>query len=235
MIDLHCHILPGVDDGPASLEQSLAMAEIAEADGITTIVATPHVQGIAPTSSQIGEACLELNQALKARGAKLEILAGAEVYALANPAGLEDRTINSTRYILVEFPLSHLPVEAGKILFNLVVHGFRPIIAHPERIPTIIGNPKLITSLLNGQVMLQLTGASLTGRFGEGPKKCGAYLLKQGLVHFLASDGHSANFRRPLLMEGVQAAAHLIGREGAERLVYANPQAVLAGQDITDG
>ncbi|MEN8136567.1 MAG: CpsB/CapC family capsule biosynthesis tyrosine phosphatase [Thermodesulfobacteriota bacterium] len=232
MIDLHCHILPGLDDGPASLQQSLAMAEIAEADGITKIVATPHIRSEVPSPDQIATACRNLNGALRKKGLQLEILPGAETYAMAAPALLTDRTINSTRYILIEFPLTHLPVGAGQFIFNLRVHGFKPIIAHPERIPNIIARPQLLKNLLDEQVYVQLTVGSLTGSFGPDPEKCARYLLQNGLVHFLASDGHGVDYRQPLLAKGLKIATKLIGNREAQRLVFANPQAVLAGHDI---
>ena len=234
MIDLHCHILPGLDDGPTSQEQSLAMAEIAEADGITVIVATPHVRGDLPSPAQIITGCQDLNDTLQDKGCQLKILPGAEVYAMANPTQLKARTIYSSRYVLIEFPLTHLPAEADQAIFNLRVNGFKPIIAHPERIPSVIDSPQRLANLLTGQVYVQLTAGSLTGSFGPGPEKCARYLLKKGLVHFLATDSHGADFRRPVLSKGLKIASKLIGNREAQRLVYANPQAVLAGHDIND-
>ena len=232
MIDLHCHILSGLDDGPASLAQSLAMAEIAEADGITRIVATPHVRRACPSPDQIATACRNLNQALRKKGLQLEILPGAEVYAMADPAQLNDRTINSSRYILIEFPLTHLPAEAGRAIFNLRVNGFKPIIAHPERIPSVIARPQLLENLLTGQVYVQLTAGSLIGSFGPGPEKCARHLLKKGLIHFLATDGHGAGFRRPVLSKSLKIASQLIGSEAANRLVLDNPKTILDGEYI---
>ncbi len=234
MIDLHCHILPGVDDGPATLEQSLLMAEIAEGDGVTRIVATPHVHGPSPSPAQIISECRTLNEALQAKGCPQEVLPGAEVYAMANPAHLEERTINSSKYLLIEFPLTHLPAEASQIIFNLRVNGFKPIIAHPERIPGIIVRPQLLEELLTEEVYVQLTAGSLAGSFGPGPEKCARYLLKKGLVHFLASDGHGADFRQPILSRGLKVASRLLGSDAARRLVFENPERVLAGEDIDD-
>lgn len=232
MIDLHCHILPELDDGPTTLAQSVAMARVAAADGVTTIVATPHVNGPFPSPAQILTKCKQLNETLLREGIPLEILPGAEMYAMADRAFFIDRTINSTPYILVEFPLTHLPAQAARAIFNLQVNGFKPVIAHPERIPNVVAKPQLMEELLAGQVYLQLTAGSLTGSFGPGPEKCARYLLKKGVVHFIASDGHAVDYRRPVLSEGLKIASRLIGNEAARRLVLDNPKAVLAGEEL---
>lgn len=232
MIDLHCHILSALDDGPTTIEESLAMAEIAVADGITRVVATPHIRGPYPTAEEIRAATDTLNQVLQAHNIPLEIIPAAEVYALASPALLAARTINGTSYVLIEFPLSHLPAEAGRVIFNLRANGYRPIIAHPERIPNVIGLPELLAALLDDQVFVQITASSPTGGFGPGPQKCARYLLEQGLVHFLGSDGHSSQFRKPQLSQGLAAVAKIIGREKALKLVTDNPAAVLEGRDL---
>ncbi len=227
MIDLHCHILPGLDDGPATIEESLAMAEIAVADGITTIIATPHIQGPEPTAAKVKATAETLNRALQEKNITLEIIPAAEVYAMTSPTLLSDRTINNSNYVLIEFPLTHLPAEAGRVIFDLRVNGYRPIIAHPERIPNVIEHPELIEALLDDQVYVQITAASPTGRFGPGPKKCARYLLENGLVDFLGSDGHSSEFRKPRLSEGLAAIEKIIGRTEALKLVNDNPAAVL--------
>jgi protein-tyrosine phosphatase len=232
MIDMHCHILPGLDDGPATIEESLAMAEIAAADGITKIIATPHIQGPYPTGEEISEAADTLNRALQENDIPLGIIPGAEVYAMTAPTLLSERTINNTSYVLIEFPLTHLPAEAGRVIFDLRVNGYRPIIAHPERIPNVIERPELIEALLDDQVYVQITAASPTGRFGPGPQKCARYLLEKGLVDFLGSDGHSSQFRKPRLSEGLAAVEKIIGREKALQLVTDNPAAVLEGREL---
>jgi len=232
MIDLHCHILPALDDGPASIEDSLTMAKLAVADGITTIIATPHIQGISPTADEIGKSVENLNRLLQQSGIALTIVPGAEVYAMTAPSLLTERTINDTSYVLIEFPLTHLPAEAGRVIFDLRVNGYRPIIAHPERIPNVIEHPELIEALLDDHVYVQITAASPTGRFGPGPQKCSRYLLEMGLVHFLGSDGHSSQFRKPLLSPGLAAIEKIIGHKNAMKLVTDNPAAVLKGCDL---
>ena len=234
MIDLHCHILPGLDDGPTTIEESLAMAEIAVADGITKIIATPHIRGPLPSEDDILRETDSLNLLLAKNNIPLEIIPAAEVYAMAAPTLLTDRTINNTKYVLIEFPLSHLPAEAGRVIFDLRVNGYRPIIAHPERIPNIIDHPEILERLLDEQVYVQVTASSLTGDFGPGPEKCATRLLKGGLVHFIASDAHSSKFRKPQLTHGLAVAENILGRGKALKLVADNPAAVLEGRDLDE-
>lgn len=232
MIDIHCHILPGLDDGPTTIEESLAMAKIAVADGITKIIATPHIRGPYPTEDEIRESVVTLNHALQESNIAMEIIPAAEVYAMAAPTLLTDRTINNTSYVLVEFPLSHLPAEAGRVVFDLRINGYRPIIAHPERIPNVIDRPEILEGLLDEQVYVQVTASSLTGDFGPGPKQCAKRLLRNGSVHFIASDAHSSEFRKPQLSHSLAVAEKIVGQENALKLVNDNPAAVLEGLDL---
>ncbi len=208
------------------------MARVAAADGVSTIIATPHIQGNLPSKEQIMSGCRALNTAIRQQGLALEVLPGAETYAMADTELLTQTPLNDSRYILIEFPLTHLPTNASQVIFNLRVRGFWPIIAHPERIPSVIANPSLLQGLLDEQVFVQITAGSLNGVFGSGPKKCARFLLKKGLVHFIASDGHAADMRPPGLSRGLEIAGRIIGRDAARRLVYDNPGAVITGGSI---
>ncbi|OEU72235.1 MAG: hypothetical protein BA874_10455 [Desulfuromonadales bacterium C00003068] len=232
MIDIHCHILPAIDDGSSSLEESLAMAEIAIADGISTIVATPHIKGEVHLPQFLLQQVEELNTVLKKRGYPLDILTGADVSAMLPPQEIARYTINGGKYFLLEFPHSHLPMNANQMVFEMLLAGLLPIITHPERNPTIIREPERLFSLVDAGCLVQVTAGSLTGNFGQDSKDCAAYLLKMGQVHFLASDAHSATHRRPVLSEGVEAATAIIGEQAAHKLVTLNPAAVLAGRSL---
>lgn len=232
MIDLHCHILPGVDDGAKSDAEAAAMAIIARDDGIRKIVATPHIAGNNPPPQQIVAEAKRLNEFLAGSGIEIEIIPGAEVNALLHHSLIKNYLFNQTNHVLIEFPHTHLPRDAAKVIFNLRINGFRPVIAHPERNPSVIANPQVILDLLDDGVYLQITAASITGRFGAAIQKCSHELLKKEAVHFIASDGHSATQRRPLLSEAVTAAARIIGRDQALKLVADNPAALLAGELI---
>jgi protein-tyrosine phosphatase len=240
MIDIHCHILPDVDDGAVNLAESIKMAKIAQADGIAKIVATPHINGLSTNRQFVlstNGQFLEKSQALlihffKKEFISVDILLGAEVAVHLNSSELNLHTINGTQYILIELPADHLPKNTAEILFNLILKGLHPIIAHPERNRSILEEPNKLINLLNPQVLLQITAGSITGKFGPDSRACARFLLRKGLVSFIASDAHDAGNRRPVLSKGVAAAGKIIGKENALKLVTENPAAMLAGEPI---
>lgn len=232
MIDIHCHILPGIDDGSSNLDESLAMADIAIKDGIRTIVATPHIKGEVHLPQFLRQQVDDLNEILNKRNYPLQILTGADVSAMLPPQEIARYTINGGKYFLLEFPHSHLPLHANQLVFEMLLAGLLPIITHPERNPSIIREPERLFSLVDAGCLVQITAGSLTGNFGPDSRDCAAYLLKMGQVHFLATDAHSATHRRPVLSEGVRAAAAIIGEQAAQKLVTENPAAVVAGRSL---
>jgi len=235
MIDVHCHILPGIDDdGPPRLEDVLAMARIAVADGIEKIVATPHVKETIHPPERILALVTSFNAALVQNGIPLEIFAGAEVGAMLNTSLLRAYTLNGTDYVLLEFPHSHLPQNAPEIVFNAVLDGLIPIVPHPERNPSVMRRPELVADLVEAGALVQVTAGSLVGGFGPEAKVCACYLLEKNLVHFLATDAHSPTWRQPLLSQGVKAAGRIIGEAAARRLSIDNPALVLAGKSLHD-
>ena len=232
MIDIHCHILHGIDDGPSDMTESIRMARIAAADGITTIVATPHLKDSADTSEIISAGVDELNRHLAEQKIPLTILRGADINVMLNTPRLKDYTINGTKYLLLEFPHTHMPGNAGQIMFNAMKEGLHPIITHPERNPSVIRDPEIIIELRNTGPLVQITAGSLTGDFGPKSAACALYLLKKGAVDFIATDAHSAENRPPRLSDGLLVAGRIIGRENARRLVEDNPLAVIEGRPI---
>jgi protein-tyrosine phosphatase len=235
VIDIHCHILPGIDDGPADIRGSLEMAAIAVRNGITAIIATPHVpymnDAVYPPA-RIREGVGALNRALREKSIPLTVLPGADVNILLPPSAMADYTLNGTEYMLIEFPHTHLPMNAKEVLFNIVLKGLRPIITHPERNGSVIRNPELIMDLLNTSVLVQITAGSLSGDFGPDVKACAEYLLKKGVVSFIATDAHAPDWRPPVLSEGLRVAEEIIGKERARELIMKNPEAVLAGRPL---
>lgn len=226
MIDIHCHILPGIDDGADRLQTSLAMATMAAQDGITTVIATPHTDGVTVNQRVVQQAVDQLNTELARQGIDLEVAAGYEIPAEL-VCDLQSYTIADSCYILVEFPHQYLPEDAVETMYTLVQAGRKPIIAHPERNGSVLRNPDLLRDLVAVGSMVQLTAASVTGEFGPDIQHCANYLLRNQLVHFLATDSHSPTFRKPVLSPARKAAARLIGREQANKLVVDNPQAIL--------
>jgi len=232
MIDIHCHILPGIDDGPFSIEQSVEMARIAADDGITALVATPHISDASCSAEHIGNLTEQLNDLLVQQNIPVTIVPGAEVYALLDPHLFAEYTIHKTPYILTEFPFGHLPWNAKEILRGMSRQGYRPIIAHPERNSFIVENPDLLLDLVGENIYVQITADSLTGVFGRSVQNCALSLLEKGVVHFIATDAHTTGFRSPVLSEGLRAAQEIIGRKEAEKLVTANPGAVIEGKAL---
>jgi protein-tyrosine phosphatase len=236
MIDLHCHILPGIDDGPQTIEESVAMARRAAEDGIVHIVATPHVKAAFAVSGQrfqkgtafFNEQVLELYERLKSEGLKIGIFPGAEI---ALPA-IDDDTIsvlgiNNTKYLLIEFPHTHLPAKAVDVIFNLNIKGYHPIVAHPERNPSIIEDPGKLMELRKIGALVQITASSLTSASDPDVKQCAHYLVKKNAVEFIASDAHSTDSRPPVLSKAYELVAKMVGGKKAEMLVWWNQVGVI--------
>jgi protein-tyrosine phosphatase len=240
LIDLHCHILPGVDDGPADIGESLEMARLAVQDGIHAIVATPHSQNgmYVNDCRDIGRHVLEINRILKESAIQLVVLSGAEEYIRPDmgSSGTSDDicTINNSgRYVLVEFPFMSVPKDAGEVLHRMKQMGMTPVLAHPERNAAIQRNIEILYSFVESGCLTQITAMSLTGDLGE-PAMASAYqMLELRLAHVIASDAHSAGNRRPKLSPAVKVASRLLGnRQEAENMVFQTPQAIISGQAI---
>jgi len=235
MIDLHCHILPNLDDGPTDMQTSIDMAKIAAEDGIKTIVATPHINDKLHSNLNIRALVSELNINMEYQNIPVKVLQGGDVFALAPPSQLKDYTVNNSRYILLEFPRNYLPTNFKEILFSWALEGLCPIITHPERNLTIMKKPDLLLDMLHGNVFVQITAGSLTGKFGRDEQACSSYLLQKKAVHFIATDAHSNEYRRPILSRGLKQAEKIVGKGMAMKLVLDNPSAVLNDEPILLG
>jgi protein-tyrosine phosphatase len=202
MIDIHSHILPGLDDGPATLDGSLALASAAANAGTHIIVATPHIRGDHRFSpAAIAPATASLNEALEERGIPLLVLCGGELSisraAELNTDTLRSLTLGESPSILVESPYTHLGSLLETTLFDLQVMGFRPVLAHPERSPSFQRDPRRLADLVRKGILCSITADSLTGRFGKSVRKFTLEMIRSGLVHNIASDAHDARGRRP--------------------------------------
>jgi len=230
MIDIHCHILPGIDDGPADLAGSLAMAAAAAADGTEKVFATPHVYPQGLQRREIEAAVVQFQQAVTEQGIPLTVLTGADCSSSLELEELICHPLHNGPYLLIEFPHTHLPSHAPEQIFELVTKGNIPIITHPERNPDILREPELLVPLLESGGLVQLTAESLTGGFGADSRACSRHLLRRGWVHFLASDGHSASRRSPRLSDGLKVAQKIIGFESARKLVADYPARIISGE-----
>jgi protein-tyrosine phosphatase len=234
VIDLHCHVLPGIDDGPETIAGSLALARAAVDAGVRTLVATPHVSWHYPNdASTIAAAVAQLRGQLDAEGVQLDLRAGAEV-AMTRVAELEDAELARLRlgggeWLLVEPPFS--PVAGGleETLQSLRRQGNRILLAHPERCPAFHRDPRMLRSLVRDGILTSITAASLVGRFGGTVRRFALGLVQDELVHNVASDAHNLIDRAPgLAGELEQAGLAAL----TEWLTQAVPTAILDGGQI---
>ena len=239
MLDLHCHILPGIDDGPADMAESLRMARRAVLDGITAAVATPHTGNGAYNNSLeiVLTGIARLKESLKEAGIPLKLYPGAEVHLVARLSEKINRreiaTINRSRYLLVELPGVLLLDSCKAELFNLRLQGFVPIIAHPERQAHFQKNPESLGEMVEMGILAQVTAQSLLGDFGSKIQRCAEKMLKNRLATILASDAHGAENRAPVLAEAVNRATKLLGnRAEAKALAGGTPRAIVADEKI---
>ena len=234
MIDLHCHMLPGIDDGAPDLDTALEMARIAVADGITLTACTPHIYPglFENTAETIAQATAALQKDLQQAGIPLEITYGADIQLVPELVPALRRgsypTLHGSRYFLFEPPHHTVPVRFQESIFDAVASGFVPVITHPERLTWLdeAHYPWFVTAARQG-AWIQLTAGAVTGRFGRRPRYWSERFLDDGLVHILATDAHEPKHRPPLLAEGREAAATWVGPDEADRLVTGRPRAVI--------
>lgn len=237
MIDLHCHILPEIDDGAASLADSLSMAKLAVEEGITTIIATPHHNnGRYENPKQlILDKVAGLNAALQQEEIALSILPGQEPAItgelMEDYEKKEILTLNQSQYVFIELPASQVPRYTEKMLFDLQLKGLVPVIVHPERNQEIHERPELLYQLVKKGALAQVTAGSVCGKFGKKIKSFSEQLIEANLVHFVASDAHNVTSRAFHLR---QAYDVIEGKYGVD-MVYLfmdNAELVVDGSNV---
>ncbi|MBO0961032.1 tyrosine protein phosphatase [Neobacillus sp. MM2021_6] len=196
MIDIHCHILPGIDDGAKNVEDSLIMAKEAVKEGIHTIIATPHLNSQYDNRMpSILTKVDELNRSLQEANISMRILPGQEprIFGeiLADLESGDIQTLNDSQYLFIEFPSSHVPRYTEKLLFDIQVKGLTPIIVHPERNAELIERPETLYKLVEKGALTQVTASSLCGYFGKKIKNYSMQLIEANQTHFIASDAHN--------------------------------------------
>jgi protein-tyrosine phosphatase len=233
MIDLHCHILPGLDDGAADISVSLQMGRMLLADGVTAVACTPHIlPGLyANSGPQIREATSQLQRIFEQEGIAIQLLTGADNHIVPNFVS-ELRAghllpLADSRYVLMEPPHHVAPPRLEELFFNVLVAGFVPILTHPERLTWIESRYSVVQRLAKAGVWMQLTAGSLTGVFGRNARYWAERMLAEGLAHILATDAHDGSRRPPNLREGLARAAQLVGDQEAHHLVSTRPMGVL--------
>ena len=220
MIDLHSHVLPGLDDGTRSLDEACELAQVLAADGVHTVAATPHVREDYPTQPEAIERGVEaLREELSRRGIEVELVTGAEV-ALDPASTLDHATLvrysygGRGAYLLLEFPYTEWPLALHGVIHRLLGLGLTPVLAHPERNHAVQRNPERLQELVATGALVQVTSSSVLGTFGSGSRRCALELLRSGTAHLLASDAHDAVSRDVRLSRAIGA----LRRSGARAL-----------------
>jgi protein-tyrosine phosphatase len=238
MVDIHCHLLPNVDDGPRSWDISLQMCEMAEADGIEHIVATPHANDEFHYDREMLSRLLEeLSQRVSG---KLQLSLGCDLHlsyenfveVFRNPSHY---TISGTNYLLVELSDFSVPPSVSQSLHRLLAAGIVPIITHPERNLALRSDRHRVLEWVEDGCLVQITANSLTGRWGRQAQETAEWLMTHAAAHILATDAHGIGSRPPILSEALVAAERIIGKAAAEALVRDNPRAVVRGQPCPRG
>jgi protein-tyrosine phosphatase len=236
MVDIHCHILPGIDDGSRSWEMTAEMCRVAAEDGITHIVATPHANE--EFSYQRERYTKMLGQLYDASEGKLSFTLGCDFHfsydniqgALEHPGRY---TIGETQYLLIEFSDYAIPPSVRQDIFALRSRGIVPIVTHPERNQLLLKKPELVLSLVEQGCLMQVTADAATGAWGKRSQTMVKWLLEYGAVHVVASDAHDPARRKPVLSQARDLIAKWAGAEFAEALVTHNPGAIVEGKSLS--
>ena len=236
MIDLHSHILPGIDDGAENVDMSIAMARASVANGVSVLACTPHIlPGVYNnTGLQIRTAVAKLQQSLDELAIPLRLVAGADVHIApslvsAIRSGLV-LTLHDSRYILIELPHHVAPPRADEFFFSMLAAGYVPIFTHPERLSWMHSSYDLLDRLVRSGVWVQITAGALIGSFGKRAQYLSEKMLADGFVHIIASDTHNTQRRPPVLGEAWEAARRLVGDKEAGHLVVTRPHGILRNE-----
>ena len=240
MFDIHCHILPGIDDGSGNMNDSIEMAQLAAESGTAGIIATPHcnIPGIFDNYYDISfrERFEKLKKALNDKKIPIEIYLGQEVFLSKHfEEHLEKNdfiTLNNSRYMLTELDFKIDVKSATERLQKLISHGYIPIIAHPERYGFVIENPKIVSKLRSEGCLIQVNSGSLTGYFGHYSQEAADTIIRNRLADFVASDAHSQYSRTPDLSQVHELICENISYDYADILLKTNPIKVLNNETI---
>ena len=234
MIDLHSHILPGMDDGARNLEESLRMADLAVRSGVRTMVATPHCAG--DRREEVQECLAYLRAGLRDAGIPLKVYAGMEIYGAPDTAQLlrdgKLLTLAGSRYPLIEFDFESDGERETEVLQSVLQAGFVPLVAHPERYRYVRENPELINLWKRMGCLFQVNRGSLLGRFGYGARTMAMELTHRGFTTVVASDAHSASMRTPWMGDVWELLEQRISHAAAVWLLEENPRRIINDEQL---
>ena len=238
MIDIHSHILYGVDDGAKNQEISIQMLKIAEKESIESIIATPHyISGIQGynTSDQL-KVYEELKETIKKNKINIKLYIGNEILINENIVKeLKEgkcRTLNNTKYVLVELPMANIPIYTENILYSLIKHNYIPIIAHPERNANIIGDVNILKNYIEIGALAQINTTSIVGLNGKMPQEIAKKLILMGQAHFVATDSHTNRRRSPKINQAFNIVKDLIGEEKSNIIFKQNAKSLIKDQPV---
>lgn len=239
MIDVHCHILPEIDDGSKTIEESINMAKIASEEGIKKIISTSHYH---PDSKfimgkDLGDRLEKFNEILKENNIDLVVYIGNELYytvdLMSKLDELDFYSLNNSRYVLIEFSPIKFPDNLTDIIYEFKLKGYMPVLAHIERYSSIIENPNLVYDCINEGALIQVNASSIVGKNGKEIKKLCDILLENDMIHFVGTDAHGSDKRRPLIKDAYYYVEKKIGIRRAKKIFYSNPENMLNNDEIT--
>jgi len=239
MIDIHCHILPGLDDGSNNIEETLGIVRQLQEAGFKTLLATPHVLEGRDllTPQEILAAIENVQKSLKGAEISVEVLPGAENYIFPDMAkwARDQRLMtlgNTGKYLLLELPMLEIPHYTDQVFFELQVAGLTPVLAHPERNRGLVENPERLLDWAKRGILFQLDLRSLSGKYGPEPKELANLMLHSDLIHLIGSDAHRVA-RSPLsYLEALESVREIVGEERFKDVTLSNPQAILDGKPL---
>jgi len=240
MIDLHSHILPGIDDGPKTMKQSLDLARLYVQAGYRQVVATPHyMPGTTwmPAASVVKQQVLRINRAIAARGLPLQVLPGMEVAMDTQIPGLLDDdsllTLAHSTCLLLEVPFQQLPLGWDGLIYEILARGYKVLLAHPERCAQLFHSPEIFDKIINMEIYIQCDWGSLLGYHGPMAQQVVKSLIQHRLLHCLATDSHDAKARNPACVrQAIAALGKIVGPQNITRIVFDNPARLLRSDDL---
>ncbi|MBN2017874.1 MAG: hypothetical protein JW794_07100 [Candidatus Cloacimonetes bacterium] len=237
MIDIHTHVLPGIDDGAQNLDDTLEILEALQAQGVTELVATPHIiTGVYNNSRTIIDQKISVvKQLIKDKEFKINIHSGAELYLepdIVQKVKDQKLTLAASNYVLIETALQQFPDNFEDILFNFQQEGFRPIIAHAERFNPFMENFDYLLQIVNRDIYVQMNSGSILGVYGNAVRDLALAMLHKGCVHVVASDVHGLNKRPILMKDAFEFVAMEFSNTLAENLFYKNPRRILDNEEL---